>query len=274
MKKCDKCYTGNWLGLAFFLLCHTGYSQSWKLGHEVKLSETITSVSIDANEQFYVGLASGSMIRYAVSGEEDQYFSLVNNAALTTIESWNRLKVYCFFRDQQRLELFDRFTTTPRSVDLAPLQLPMIWLLAPGVDNSFWILTNGLRELKKYDDQNQNLILNIPLLNESGLENPVFMRAYKNEIILVDPGKGLFFFDQFGNSLKTLEVPGATYFQILNNQLITLARNEIWWIDPFTFEVLKKEKAPAAAGAFRFVVISGDAFVFFTENGFQIYSLE
>lgn len=272
MKKCDHCYTGC-LGLLLLLLSTVSSAQSWNLLREELLDESITSVSVDANEQFYVGLSSGSLIRYFPNGDEDQYFSLVNNAPLTTVESWNRLKIFCFFRDQQRLELLDRFTTTPRSVELAQLNLSMIWLLTPGVDNSFWVLTNGLRELKKYDDQNQNLILNIPLPNDTGLENPAYMRAFKNEIILADPGKGLFFFDQFGNWMKTIEFPGASHFQILNNQLITLSQDEIWWIDPFTFEVLKKEKAPAE-GAFRFMVISGDAFVFFTENGFQFYSLE
>lgn len=246
-------------------------AQVWNLESEVVLEEEISSVSLDNQDYLYVGLSSGGLIRYLPSGEEDQYYALANNSAITLTETWNRMKVFTFFRDQQRIEILDRFTTTPRSVNLANGEIPYVWLAAPGIDNSLWVLSTSLKELRKYDDQNLNLLFAVPLQDQLAIEKPIFMRAFKNHLLLVDEQSGILFFDQFGSNLGHFAAEGLRYFQIRENRLVFLSGDWVMEVDPETRLETSKLKAPS--GAFQSVLIVSGRYAFIGVDRIASYSL-
>lgn len=245
--------------------------QTWSLKKTISTDQEISAVSIDSKGMFYAGTTSGNIIRYDSLGEEDEYFSQLNNSSLTTIQAWNRLKVFTFFREQQTVAILDRFTTTPRNIFLRDLGLQYAWLFAPGVDNSYWALSTKFKELIKYDDQNLNILFRIILPKEVNVSNASYLRAYKNLLVLVDEKSGLWFFDQYGVLQGNLEISGIHHIQFLDNQILAFDGSEIITIDPFGMKVLERKKAPG--GAFRSVVIRGDWYIFFSDNQISMYQL-
>lgn len=257
------------LSFIFILTSIMSFSQGWKLIDSIKTSQTIVSTSVDSKGFFYVGTSSGSIIRYDINGEEDEYFSELNNSSVTNIQAWNRLKVFSFFREQQTVSILDRFTTTPKNIYLRDLQLQYAWLFAPGIDNSYWALSAELKELIKYDDQNLNILFRIPLKNNIKINNASFLRAYKNLLLLVDEQTGVWVFDQYGDFRGVISEKGIKQIEIKNNLLITTNGDEFLEIDPFDLKVTKRKNMPK--GSFWAVVVSDNKFVFFGQKRICIY---
>ncbi|MFY0600295.1 MAG: hypothetical protein JXR03_11550 [Cyclobacteriaceae bacterium] len=248
------------------------YAQDWQLVKKIDPKEGITSISIDTKNYFYLGTTEGNIIRYDDNGEEDEYFSNLNSSHVTNIQAWNRLKVFVFFRDQQSISILDRFTTTPKNIDLKDIGLQYAWLFSPGIDNSYWALSTELKELIKYDDQNLNILFRIPLKNDINLEEASFIRAYKNLLILVDLKSGIWVFDQYGDFKGNIEETNIHHIQIVNNLIHASSESEYLVIDPFELKVLERKKAPK--GAFWSVVTSGDRYIFFSKSEVAIYKLD
>lgn len=253
----------------FLLFALSGLAQDWKLIKDVTTDQPITATSVDSKGMYYIGTANGSIIRYSQHGEEDEYFSEVNNSAVTSIQTWNQFKVFNFFRDQQSVAVLDRFTTTPKLLDLRSMNLNFAWQFSPGVDHSFWALSTEFRELLKYDDQNLNVLFRIVLPEKVKIESATCLLAFKNLLLLTDEKHGLYVFDQFGKLQGQLPLSGIKDLQIHGELLVTVANNDMISIDPFQLRVVSKEKAPE--GAFWSVVIIGDRYIFFSDRTSSIY---
>ncbi|WP_258103886.1 hypothetical protein [Marinoscillum sp. MHG1-6] len=244
-------------------------AQSWELIKKIPLDQEISTVSVDSKGMSYVGTTQGNIIRYDSLGQEDEYFSQLNNSTVSIIQAWNRLKVFSFFREQQSISILDRFTATPRNVNLRDFGLQYASLFAPGVDNSYWALSTEFKELIKYDDQNLNVLFRIVLPSNMALTEATYLRAFKNLLILTDQASGLWFFDQYGVLQGNVNISGSSEVQIHENQVIVFDGSQITYINPFTLEIIGRRKAPK--GAFRSVVIIGTRYFFFTRNTIEIY---
>ncbi|MEP0368902.1 MAG: hypothetical protein ABJN36_05300 [Cyclobacteriaceae bacterium] len=258
--------------IALSLISHLCFGQEWSLEQTIKPKREITAVSVDSKDLIYLGTAGGEVIRYTNTGEEDEYFSALNNSSVSAIQAWNRLKVFVFYRDQQTASILDRFTTTPKNINLSDLGLQYAWLFAPGIDNSYWALSTETRELIKYDDQNLSRLFSIPIQKDIKINDPVYLRAYKNLIILIDHKSGLWVFDQFGDFKGNIKESGIKHLDIKEGLAHCVVADELVAIDLFKMEVMSRKKAPES-GAFWSVVISGDRYVFFTRERAEIYSL-
>jgi hypothetical protein len=258
--------------LFLFLIIQSSFCQEWELINTVLPNQEIAATSIDSKDMFYIGTSTGNLIRYDSDGKEDEYYSALNNSSVTMIQTWNRLKVFTFFQQQQSIAILDRFTTTPKTIDLRDLGLQYAWLFAPGIDNSYWALSAENKDLIKYDDQNLSILFRIILGNEIQIKNASYMRAHKNLLIIVDIVSGIWIFDQYGNFLGMIPEPGIRQIQIFEDMIHATNGSEYLQINPFTLDVLERKKAPRE-GAFWSVVISGDRFIFFSKNQAAIYKL-
>lgn len=260
--------------LTIFLLCsiHLAYSQSWELVGKFEPGQEISATSVDSKGQIYIGTTEGNLIRYNVDGVEDEYYSALNNSAVSMIQTWNRLKVFTFFQKQQSIAVLDRFTTTPKTIDLRDLGLQFAWLFTPGVDNSYWAFSTETKELIKYDDQNLNILFRIALKNDIKLDKATYMRAFKNLLIISDENSGIWIFDQFGDLKGQILEKGIRQIQIDDNFIHATNGNDYLKFDPFKLEIIERKKAPGE-GAFWSVEISGERFLFFSRNEVYIYEL-
>ena len=222
----------------------TGNAQDWELIKFIEIGNRITSTSSDSKNAFYVGTYEGNLIRYIQFGEEDEYFSSLNTSPLTSIQAWNRLKLFTFYREQQSVAILDRFATTPQMINLRDLGLEYAWLFTPGVDHSYWALSTEFRELVKYDEQNLSVLFKIALTNDLDIKNTTHLRAYKNLLIIVDAQSGLILFDQYGKMLGSIKEPKIKSIQIKNDIIHTTNGTEYLTIDPFSLTVTKRIQLP------------------------------
>jgi hypothetical protein len=238
---------------------------------EVKLEQQISSISSDSKSSIYIGTFSGNLIRYDQFGEEDEYFSALNNSPLTTVQAWNRLKVFTFFREQQTFAILDRFATSPKTINLKDLNLQYARLFAPGIDNSFWALSTEFRELVKYDDQNLNVLFKIAIGLDMDLQNVSSLRAFKNLLIISDRETGLYIFDQFGTKMGQISEPNIEHIEIKEDKIYTTNGSEYLVIDPFTLQVIERMDLPRKDCSL--LVLSGKNIVIAAKNSFFIYVL-
>ncbi len=227
-----------------------GFSQSWLKVDSLVVNQEIAAFAIDQNEMLYLGMKNGNILHLDANGTQPQLFSAINYSSVTTIEAWNRLKVFLFYRDNQVIVFLDRFSTFTNEYQLSSLNIGFCQLATPGVDNSFWVLESNNNELRKYTT-NGTLLFSTPL-GGLDLEGASHMRAFKNLLIILDSKNGFFFFDQFGNEVSRIPLSGATYFQVHKNNIITYDGNSVVQFDPFRPGSISKTEGPD--GRFRGVV--------------------
>lgn len=249
------------------LISHGVWCQNWSHEGTIALNQTITSYSIDQQGYLYIGTRQGEVYRYLTSGLEDEHFSAIGNAPVTTLEASNRLKPFLYYRDTQQFTFLDRFTTTPVTYEVSNFQSDLAWLVTPGTDNSIWILASTFNELRKFNIQTKALILTTPLSID--LSNAAHMRSYQNLTIISDKQKGLYFFDQYGNLLDQQRITGITQFYIYQKKIIALSDRGILKIDPFSPE--KQETIKAPNGAFKGVLNFEEVYFLIQEASVQIY---
>jgi len=220
----------------------SAFSQEWVKMDSITVSYKISSYAIDQEGKIYLGSTDGDIFRYDQEGNEDKVFSGINYSAVTTIEPWNRLKLFLFYRENQTIVYLDRFVATATPYQLHQLNIGFGSLATIGVDNSFWVLEARQNELRKYSN-NKALLFSTPV-NSINLEHASHIRAYQNLLILLDANKGFYFFDQFGNPVTEVSVTGARYFHIFNQQVITYDGKWIIEFDPFGPSSVRRINSP------------------------------
>lgn len=253
--------------LAWILMATPCLSQSWTLIRSTDLSDPVSSFSIDSDSYLYIGSEYGDLTTFDSLAIETKHYSEIANSSLTLIESWNRLKLFLFYRDLQKISILDRFSTTPADYNLSDFGVQYAWLAAPGIDNSIWMLSTDYNELKKYDLQTRQLLLSTPL--QQPLSHASHLRAYQNLVIISDRKKGIFCFDQFGNLLYHHRVEGIEHFQISEGKLLFLHSSLVTLMDPFQPSEAETMKAPE--GAFRGVLNSGKYYHFIKKSKIVVY---
>lgn len=243
-------------------------AQQWKKIDSLSVPYPIVSYAIDQEGKIYLGSAKGDIYRYDEDGVQDKLFSGINYSAVTTIEPWNRLKLFLFYRENQLVVYMDRFITTPTEYLLNELNIGFGSLATPGVDNSFWVLESSFNELRKYREK--DLIFTTPLRNIDTKEAS-HLRAHQNLLILLNPQFGFYFFDQFGNNISELPMKGCNYFHISDHKLITYDGDYIISFDPFQPSGISKLEAPP--GAFMGVLKFMKSYYFILPQRIEKYSL-
>lgn len=246
--------------LVFWIIPDESFSQNWEAIDSLEVSYYISSYAIDQEGKIYLGSDIGDIYRYDKNWQEDKVFSGMNYSSVTTIEPWNRLKLFLFYKENQSVVFLDRFIATPVEFQLSELNVGFGSLATIGVDNSIWVLESNFNELRKYS--NTELIFTTPL-NRIDLGNASHIRAYQNLLILLDSKAGFYLFDQFGNKLSELSISGATYFHLDNKQVVSYDGKNVIVFDPFLRSKIQKFKGPEK----RYVgVLKAEDYYYFFES--------
>ncbi|XOV91888.1 MAG: hypothetical protein ACFHWX_16980 [Bacteroidota bacterium] len=250
-------------------LPNASFSQGWEIIDSLVVPYKISSYAIDQEGKVYLGSLQGDLYRYDNNWNEDKVFSGINYSAVTTVEPWNRLKLFLFYRENQSIVFMNRFILTPTELHLSALNIGFGNLATIGVDNSYWILESNFSELRKYS--NKELLFATPL-GQIDLEHASHMRAYQNLLILLDKKKGFYLFDQFGNKLSERSLEGASYFHIANKLIVTYDGNDVIEFNPFFHSEAKKIKGPLRP--FKGVIKSGEEYLFIDDQRILKYRLK
>ena len=236
-------------------------AQEWEVIDTISVKERISTYSIDNQNQLYLGTISGNLYRYDEAGDQSEFYSAIANFKVTSVEAWNRMKVFLFYRDPQTYYFLDRFNTLSNSYDISEYSDELVYECTPGIDNSIWVLTSSYNELRKYNLQTKQLLFTNLL--DIDVKNVTHIRAYRNLVIISDSEEGIYLFDQFGNLLTELPYPKVNHFQITSGRLQFLCDEGIVSIDPFNPNDTEITKAPE--GAFSGMLV-GDSLYFFMQR--------
>ena len=236
-------------------------AQEWEVIDTISLNERISTYSIDNQNQLYLGTTSGNLFRYDETGDQSEFYSAIANFKLTSVEAWNRMKVFLFYRNPQEYYFLDRFNTLSNSYDISDYSAELVYKCTPGIDNSLWVLTSSYNELRKYNLQTKQLLFANPL--DIDVKNITHIRAYRNLLLISDREAGLYIFDQFGNLLTELPYTNIDHFQIKSGRLLFKCAEGVVSLDPFNPRDTKTTKAPE--GAFTGMLV-GDSLYFFMQK--------
>ncbi len=200
----------------------------WKSGGVLNMEKGSTW-SIDALENYYV--ANGNGIQKFDSTRtlkfKQSYKSLGNMTALVPI---NSMKLVHFSEEQQTLCYFDNtLAATEACVELSDQGIVNAALVGKSSQpNKLWVLDNANSTLvllsldatvQRQEIKNLRGILNLGSVSQIIERN--------NQLLLVDPQKGIYIFDLYGSLLEFIQRPNVTAIEATENALFILQGNEL-----------------------------------------------
>jgi len=234
-------------------------------------TKPIDKVSIDRQGNIYVCNREGLIFKYSSEGEELVNYSPIKTGQITQIEAWQGLRVIAFYADFQEFVIMDRFL---RATDPYPLNINEIGFGRTGTlsnDDNVWIVDDSDYSLKKIDVQRRTLFQdnNFSFLLQGQDTEINFIREYQNLLYLNDINSGILVFDNLGNYLSKIPIPGLDYFSFWENELYYLDGRSIRFYHLYT-GATRKIILPGDE-KYVFALLSKDKLFLFGNNYFKIF---
>ena len=242
-------------------------AQEWVKKNRIDIRDVITAFSYDDQENIYLATARAEVVRYDHTGSETLRFSWPNSGFFNLIEARNNLNTFCFSRDNQSFIYLDRFLANPNNYLVSEFSEAYSWLVAPALDQNFWLLQHSPPSLLKIDRRFRTLIQEVQLPFDFELEDAVFFKAQKGALLLVDRVKGVYVFDLFGNPLASLSMAGAEYAHISDNTIIAYSNGLLHMRSVESESVITIE----APQGYRATIRMADRYYFISNNHVDVF---
>lgn len=238
---------------------------------EIPLMEEPVTVSVDRNEQIYLGGSKGNIYKYDNAGELLFTFSPQRQGNIKNVEAWSTLNTFVFYEGLQEFSFLDRFLTliTTQKFD-ADLYARLATISA---DNNLWIFDDQDYALKKINLNYFVDDIHTPLNNlVSGNFNGTHLREYQNFVFLADSNKGIYIFDNLGNYIKELPFQGVFSFNFHKNELYFLNESTLTLYDIYStktrhFELRTDKK-------YNFALITDQKLFLLSKSSLDIYAVQ
>lgn len=205
----------------FYFFTELCLGQDYYIEQEISISKPL-AVSVDKNQILFVADDKGNIQQYNSKCEKILNFSPASNLAnIQSLDAWQTVRVFLFYRDLQQFLILDRFLNLTASYTVPNDLIGFAHLISPSADNSLWILDNTDFSLKKYNPLTEQIVSNTALdliLNPRAYELN-YIREYQNLVFLNDKLSGVLVFDNLGNYLKTIPQKGLNHISFLENEL-------------------------------------------------------
>lgn len=231
----------------------------------------IDKVSIDRQGNVYLCDENGLIFKYSPEGEMLVNYSPIKTGRITQIEAWQGLRVIVYYADFQEFVLMDRFL---RATEPYPLNLNEIGFGRTGTlsnDDNVWIVDDSDYSLKKIDVERRALFQtnNFSFLLQDQDTDLNFIREYKNLLYLNDFNSGILVFDNLGNYLNKIPIPGLEYFNFWENELYYLDSGSIKFHDLYTGAT--RETKFQGDEQFKFVLLTKERIYLIGNEYFKIF---
>ncbi len=178
--------------------------------------------------RIYLAASNGDIVRYDPENQQDPLrYSPVKKAQLTLLDVNNGLRPFLFYEDLQEYVILDRFLTETSRYRLTPFT-SYAGIVAPALNNQLWVVDMVDFSLLKTDPQLEQITIRVPLPQVLDPDDSDFngLHEYQNILFLTDRHSGIYLFDNLGNFLRRIEVPGINYLHFRNNLLYYQRENE------------------------------------------------
>jgi hypothetical protein len=248
-------------------------AQSLTLIKEVKIN-TPVAVSIDRYGNIYTGDTQGNIFKFDSTGIQLGVFSAQKTVNISSIEAWQMLQVFVFYRDIQEFTLLNRFLTPiAGSTQVNQNLIGFARSATLAANETLWMFDDTEFSLKKYGLSSQQVLINTPLSLILGASdyNINFMREYQNMLYINDKNSGILVFDNLGNYKKKLPFVGLNYFSFRGNELYFIEAGKVHLFNLYTLD--QRNIVLPAEYTYIFALLAENKLITFTKNAFQIYWL-
>jgi len=199
----------------------------WKLINKLSIKD-VDQVSFDNRGQIFYTTADGSLYQLSPNGVPINHFSPSRQARISQLEAAWTVNIFTFSKDLQRFELFDRFLNTIMSRDLNDFEIGLARAATMGNNNSIWVFDESNMSLKRIDYRRQTILQRQPLnlVLEDQEWDVLDIKEAQNILFLRVPDR-VILFDNQGNFLKRLSMPGESPLAIWRENIYNIEEGEI-----------------------------------------------
>ncbi len=189
----------------------------------------VDKVSYDRYFNLYISDLEGTITKYNQEGDSLLAYSPSKTGSITSLEAWNTIRVFAFYKDFQQFGLFDRFLGPLPKIDLPEEQIGFGRIATVSANNQIWFFDDSDFSLKKYDTEQLKVIskTNCDLILNAQDYDLVMMKEYQNQLFVLDRINGILVFDNFGNFKKKITIPALEYFGFYKDELYYLDGSEL-----------------------------------------------
>lgn len=209
-------------------------AQSWATsqipsGLRFQISVNAKLIAADPLGKLYVVTPSNEVQQYAQDGSILYRYNNNTLGELTRIDATDPFQLMLYYEEYQTVVILDRTLNPLSAINLWEFGIRQPVAPAMSNDNVLWVYDHADFRLRKLDRQGNTLYdsgdLNIIL---DATPRPVEIVARHNLIVINDPDTGLLVFDNFGQYLQTLPLPGSSHIQLPDPDRILLYREDRW----------------------------------------------
>lgn len=192
-------------------------------------SGSIDQCLTDEMHQVYV-LSGSEWTKYDASGALLSRASFNALGAPSYMDASNPLQPIIFYQETGQMVVLDNtFSAQHQAFDLYAETGRMVQAIAAGQDDQFWLFDAQEFALVQVDRQFRELSTSGPLFGTvPALKTPTLMCAQGNRIYLLQPGTGIFVFDQFGTYIQLIAAPEAIGLGFDEDQLLYHSAAELF----------------------------------------------
>jgi hypothetical protein len=230
-----------------------------------------TAVSTDRYDNIFVADISGKITCFDTTGKKMLEYSPVQVARISLLESWRSTKIFVFYQDLQAFTLLNRFLVATAEQYHFSDAIGFARLATLANDDNLWIFDEADFSLKKYNPDNEQVILNVPLslLVENKDYNFTFIREYQNLLFVSDANSGILVFDNLGNYKKKIPISGLKHVGFLGDELYYFKDDKLYF--SHLYQTAERTiKLPKTEEKINFVLYLNKKIIVFTDKSLII----
>ena len=205
----------------FFFSFIPAEGQSLVLLKKVLLPAEATSVSIDKVPHVYIADKKGNVHKFDAGGDLLFTYSPQQQGNIKSVEAASTLNILLFYEGLQEYRFLDRFLTLTSTRTINPDIFAR--LVTVSADNNLWVFDDKQYTLQKINltYQTPEIVTSLTNVAQESFQGS-FLKEYQNLVFLSDINTGIYVFDNLGNYIKKLPLPGASYFNFYKDELYYL----------------------------------------------------
>ena len=172
-----------------------------------------------------------------VNGELDMYnanrellFTYANNSLgnVSHVDVTNPQNIVAFVQDFNTIAVLDNTLAELTTIDLASLEYPEITMAATSNDGNYWIYDQANWRLVKIDRVGNEINQSNRLTDYNLAQfTPVYMLERDNKVYISTSTEQLLIFDNFGQFIKSIPMPGLTKFSYEAGRIYYLSEGDV-----------------------------------------------
>ena len=217
-----------WAFIFYFACCAVLSSAQLPMPIMKTIPIAARTIEVDELGNVYVLRSDNLLLKYNERGDSLANYNALANGPMTSIDVSNPLRIMLYYARYAQLVLLDRMLAPKTELNVRKLNLLNANVIAASAEGNLWIYDQFSATLNKLDMELNYMIKGNDLRQQlSVLPKPVALLERNRRVYLLDTAQGIFIFDQYGSYLNTIPIVGLTHLQVIANQLVYRAGNEL-----------------------------------------------